>query len=268
MTKTILILAIAAAFVAGTITTTGMVYAHGGDVTLIHACVGKTLGIPRIVSPTTTCSKFENPLDWSIQGTKGDKGDKGDQGIPGNPGQDGTPGQACWDLNNNGLGDLPAEDASGDGVVNINDCKGLNGDAGTSGDTTDLELRIDALENAFAKINKDPIVDAGVDQTLTGVIHPAGCFIGICVPETLSCTTTLAGVASDDGLRQPITTTWKFTPGGFGISASFDPSDLNTSLNILAPTTVLAPLLAEFELEVYDGHNTVTDIVQIQCNHP
>jgi hypothetical protein len=122
MGKTILILAIAAAFVAGTITTTGMVYAHGGDVTLIHACVGKTLGIPRIVSPTTTCTRFENPLDWSIQGV---------QGIQGNPGQN---GQACWDLNNNGAEDVATEDANGDTFVNVADCKGEQGIQGEQGE--------------------------------------------------------------------------------------------------------------------------------------
>ena len=80
MSKTILILAIAAAFVAGTIATTGLVYAHGGNINLIHACVGKTLGLIRIVSPTTTCTNLEKPLDWSIQGPKGDKGDAGPAG--------------------------------------------------------------------------------------------------------------------------------------------------------------------------------------------
>jgi len=141
--------------------------------------------------------------------------------------------------------------------------QGEQGPAGTS-DITDLELRIDALENAFASINKVPTVDAGVDQTITGVILPAGCTFGLCVPESLSCTTTLAGVASDDGLNQPLTTTWKVTG-----TASFDPSDLNTPITFVIPSSTPAFLsFLQFELEVNDGFYTVTDTVQINCNHP
>ena len=92
MTKTILILAIVAAFVAGTIATTGLVYAHGGDINLIHACVSKKLGIIRIVDPSSTCTKFENPLDWSVVGVQGPQGEKGDKGDVGDAGLTGPPG--------------------------------------------------------------------------------------------------------------------------------------------------------------------------------
>ena len=39
-------------------------------------------------------------------------------------GPQGDPGQACWDLNNNGVGDVPAEDTNGDNNVDILDCRG------------------------------------------------------------------------------------------------------------------------------------------------
>lgn len=68
------------------------VSAHGGDVTLIHACVSSRSGTIRIVTATTTCDVRETSLDWSIQGPKGDKGDKGDMGLAGPQGSQGPQG--------------------------------------------------------------------------------------------------------------------------------------------------------------------------------
>ena len=64
----------------------GVMYvsAHGGDVTLIHACVNNRTGAVRIVSPTTACdASKETASDWNIQGPKGDKGDTGPKGPQG-----------------------------------------------------------------------------------------------------------------------------------------------------------------------------------------
>jgi hypothetical protein len=61
------------------------------------------------------------------QGIQGIQGPEGEQGVQGNP------GLACWDLNGNGEPDLPDEDTNGDGVVNILDCKGEDGDPGSQG---------------------------------------------------------------------------------------------------------------------------------------
>lgn len=64
----------------------GVIYvsAHGGDVTLIHACVNNRTGMPRIISATATCdASKETALDWGIQGPKGDKGDTGPKGPAG-----------------------------------------------------------------------------------------------------------------------------------------------------------------------------------------
>jgi hypothetical protein len=73
---------------------TGVMYvsAHGGDVTLIHACVNSRSGAIRIVGANTTCDVRETSLDWSIQGPKGDKGDKGDMGLTGPQGSQGIQG--------------------------------------------------------------------------------------------------------------------------------------------------------------------------------
>ena len=64
----------------------GVMYvsAHGGDMTLIHACANNRSGAVRIVSATTTCeANKETALDWSIQGPKGDTGDVGPIGPQG-----------------------------------------------------------------------------------------------------------------------------------------------------------------------------------------
>jgi hypothetical protein len=76
------------------------VSAHGGDVTLIHACVTNRTGAVRIVSATTTCdANKETTLDWGIQGPKGDKGDTGDVGPMGPQGPEGKTGPASGVLN-------------------------------------------------------------------------------------------------------------------------------------------------------------------------
>jgi hypothetical protein len=75
----------------------GVMYvsAHGGDLTLIHACANNRSGAVRIVTPTTTCDGRETPLDWNIQGPMGPQGPEGVQGSQGEvgpPGPQGEPG--------------------------------------------------------------------------------------------------------------------------------------------------------------------------------
>lgn len=80
---------------------TGYVFAHGGDVSLIHACVKKDTLINnifnspniRIVGANSNCAFNETALDWNIQGVPGPvgpQGPKGDKGDPGKDGKDGT----------------------------------------------------------------------------------------------------------------------------------------------------------------------------------
>jgi hypothetical protein len=89
----------------------------------IYACVLKS-GLLRIVSSPGSCTKFERLLSWNIMGLQGPKGDPGLTGNDGATGTTGPAGQACWDLNGNGTGDLPVEDTNLDGVVDVNDCRG------------------------------------------------------------------------------------------------------------------------------------------------
>jgi len=266
--KTILVGLVAISFVAGSIMTGTLVYAHGGNLSFIHACVSKD-GQMRIVGASTTCKSSEKPLDWNIAGIAGSNGATGSTGNTGSTGSTGATGENGKDGTNGatgatGTGAAGNTGATGSTGIGITGPTGPTGEQGTSGDIADLKLRIDALENAFALINKDPIVDAGVDQTLTGVIHPGGCFGPICVQESFSCTTNLAGVASDDGLRQPLTTTWL----GPYASLLADPLDLNSAVNLLAFTASTSSISADFELEANDGHNIVTDTVHIDCLKP
>jgi hypothetical protein len=40
---------------------TPVLYAHGGDASLVHACIGNTGGITRIVGPNVGCLAIEMP---------------------------------------------------------------------------------------------------------------------------------------------------------------------------------------------------------------
>ncbi|MCK4444962.1 MAG: hypothetical protein KAW09_10485 [Thermoplasmata archaeon] len=73
------------------------------------------------------------PGEDGDDGPKGDDGDTGPQGPQGTQGTAGADGTPCWDLNENGLRDLPAEDNNGDAAVDVNDCTGLMGAEGPQG---------------------------------------------------------------------------------------------------------------------------------------
>ncbi len=62
-------------------------------------------------------------------GLAGCEGDDGSDGAAGTSGADGSDGISCWDINQNGVGDLPDEDFNGDGVVDTLDCNPFAGGA-------------------------------------------------------------------------------------------------------------------------------------------
>ncbi len=74
-------------------------------------------------------------VSFGLSGCEGDDGAPGAPGVAGTDGADGadgvdgTDGINCWDLNQNGVGDLPDEDLNGDGVVDTLDCNALSGGA-------------------------------------------------------------------------------------------------------------------------------------------
>jgi len=69
----------------GSMGATALVSAHGGDTTLIHACVKNNTGAIRVIGANGTCSSNETPLDWRIQGEPGPVGPQGPVG-PSGPG--------------------------------------------------------------------------------------------------------------------------------------------------------------------------------------
>jgi len=66
--------------------------AHGGDTTLIHACVRNITGLIRIIDANGTCTSNETPLDWRIQGEPGPIGPQGPIGPAGPQGPQGPDG--------------------------------------------------------------------------------------------------------------------------------------------------------------------------------
>lgn len=61
---------------------TSVALAHGGNTSLVHACINKTSGAVRIVGANTNCNATENALHWSITGPRGPRGYQGPQGLP------------------------------------------------------------------------------------------------------------------------------------------------------------------------------------------
>ena len=103
MDKTILILVVVAAFVAGTLTTATIVTAQSDT---IIACVnnksqGKDL---RIVDSADECRNNETAVEWNIQGQQGEQGIQGEPGANGEDGDTGPAGTTSW----TGLTDIPA----------------------------------------------------------------------------------------------------------------------------------------------------------------
>lgn len=66
-------------------------------------------------------------------GANGTDGTDGTNGQDGQDGSDGTDGIHCWDLNDNGVGDVGTEDINGDFVVDVLDCRGSPGADGQDG---------------------------------------------------------------------------------------------------------------------------------------
>lgn len=92
-------------------------------------------GVTGAQGPTGPAGQPGPPGGPGIAGTNGDQGEEGapgqqgDRGPPGN----GLPGYACWDLNQNGVCDLPEEDPYGYGACVWQDCQGRNGSTGPVG---------------------------------------------------------------------------------------------------------------------------------------
>ncbi|MGH8583114.1 MAG: SUMF1/EgtB/PvdO family nonheme iron enzyme [Gammaproteobacteria bacterium] len=62
-----------------------LVYAHGGDTSLVHGCVNKVTKLARIVRANAACKRGETARHWSITGPPGPIGAAGPQGPAGSP---------------------------------------------------------------------------------------------------------------------------------------------------------------------------------------
>ena len=65
-------------------------------------------------------------------GASGEAGEDGEPGADGEDGEDGADGLPCWDLDGDGEPD-PEEDINGDGVVDVDDCRGDDTGGSSSG---------------------------------------------------------------------------------------------------------------------------------------
>ena len=66
--------------------------AHGGNTSLIHACVSNSSGEIKIVGANSNCPSNYRALDWNIQGPAGQQGAQGQQGPIGPVGPAGPVG--------------------------------------------------------------------------------------------------------------------------------------------------------------------------------
>jgi hypothetical protein len=96
MSLSIRVVAVAAAAVSAFAVGAIVAFAHGGDATAIHACIGKetkslrVLAAPGIGSPSDECKAGELAVDWNQTGPQGPQGVQGPQGPAGPAGPGGS----------------------------------------------------------------------------------------------------------------------------------------------------------------------------------
>ncbi|MCJ2556333.1 MAG: collagen-like protein [Candidatus Thermoplasmatota archaeon] len=100
---------------------------------LVIAVIALALALIGMVAFPGPAGTVGAPGQEGEQGPQGPQGSVGLQGPDGTNGVDGADGIACWDLNGNGTGDIPAEDINGDLAVDVLDCTGLQGPQGNTG---------------------------------------------------------------------------------------------------------------------------------------
>ena len=94
---------------------------------------------------------FALGLAAALLGLAGCEGDDGKDGPPG------PEGLSCWDLNENGVKDFPDEDTNGDGVIDVNDCRGGGG----------VSIPIDQADSINAEVLRIDVPDGGANPVVT-----------------------------------------------------------------------------------------------------
>jgi len=124
------------------VSTTELIYADFGDVSLIHACLDKK-SKPRIVGPDDSCKASETPVHWTIAGLLGPQGDQGPQGDTGLQGPQGPKGDKG---DTGGTGSQgPKGDTGNQGIQGPKGDDGGKGDKGDTGDTGAIDLSMISL---------------------------------------------------------------------------------------------------------------------------
>jgi hypothetical protein len=85
--------------IVSALVTTTVIYAHGGDGSLVHGCINangglRITGAPGYGNPGTGCAGGETSVDWSQQGPAGPAGAAGPAGPAGGVGPPGPAGPA------------------------------------------------------------------------------------------------------------------------------------------------------------------------------
>jgi len=190
---------------------------------------------PKIANGAVTLAKFGTGVADSL---------KGSNGI------DGTNGINCWDLNGDGVQDA-SEDINSDGQWDALDCQGSS--------------------TGFHP-NTAPIVDAGPDQSVEGVLFQTGggCapIIG-CTPTTyhLGCQFDLTGDVQDDEFTGFLSTKWSsLLPVQF---SSEDSLNAQVALQASSPDPFTSDLLPfTVTLAANDGILEGSDDVSLTCTLP
>lgn len=102
--------------------------AHGGDPSVVHACVKKRGKTVRVVGANKRCKKRERAMHWSLQGLQGPQGPAGTPGADGADGADGATGLvgATGPMGATGL----------DGATGLTGATGADGATGPAGGPT------------------------------------------------------------------------------------------------------------------------------------
>jgi OmcA/MtrC family decaheme c-type cytochrome len=97
---------------------------------------------------------------FSLAGCEGDDGRDGAAGADGATGADGL---ACWDLNGDGMGNLPDEDLNEDGMVDVLDCNPLANDVAAAV----AEAEVEACATCHGGVGEEhtAIYDSYVDES-------------------------------------------------------------------------------------------------------
>jgi OmcA/MtrC family decaheme c-type cytochrome len=130
-------------------------------------------------------------------------GCEGDDGAPGADGADGADGLSCWDLNGDGVPNLPEEDTNGDGVVDVNDCR----DIGGGGNELVQQAKVESCDTCHGGVGEghqalyDPYnTDGNLLLTLDNLSSAAGAGGGFDVTLDFSITQDGAPFVDADGL--------------------------------------------------------------------